>query len=477
MPEKAQTSKPRLEYLFHPRHIAVVGVSTDMSRIGPGRMFTEALLTASFKGSVYPVSRSGGEIFGRKVYTSLKDIPGSIDYVISAIPARDTPRLIGECAAKRVKAVHMFTAGFSEIADEEGKRLEAEVIDLARSNGIRIIGPNCMGLFCPETGLSFELALPRESGQVGFISQSGGNAIQAVREAQTKNIYFSKIISYGNASDLNESDFLEYLTGDPGTRVITAYLEGVKDGHRFKEVMRRAARKKPVIVYKGGTSEGGQRAVASHTGALAGESAVWTSFLKQVGAVQVHSLDEMLDMVALFNYLPPPAGKAVGIIGIGGGNSVLAADASAQAGLNVPLLPPEARQQLEAIYASEAGGSFRNPVDMYFAKFNLARETVRVVDDCPEIDLIIIHVTIGWNPKHDVNLAKTHVEMLTELCQEIKKPAAVVLRPFGPAKYTRIAGDAEAELFGAGFPVFFSVSRAAQAISRYVDYHRRKARR
>ena len=477
MPKNTHANKPRLEYLFHPRHVAVVGVSADTSRIGPGRLFVEAILTAGFKGKIYPVSRSGGEIFGLKVYPDLKDIPGSIDYVISAIPARDTSQLIRDCAQKNVKTVHMFTAGFSEIADERGGKLESDLINLARRSGIRIIGPNCMGLFCPETGLSFELALPKESGHVGFVSQSGGNAIQAVREAQTKNICFSKIISYGNAADLNESDFLEYLTDDPETKVIIAYIEGLKDGQRFKEVLRRAAGKKPVIVYKGGTSEGGQRAVASHTGAIAGSEMVWASFLKQVGAIQVYSLDEMMDMVALFNYLPPPEGKAVGIIGIGGGNSVLAADASAQAGLSVPGLPPEARRQLESIYSSEDGGSFRNPVDMYFVKFNLARETVQVVADCPEIDFIIIHVTIGWNPKHDVNLAKTHVEMLTGLCGEIKKPVVAVLRPFGPAKYTQVAGDAETTLFKAGFPVFFSVSRAAQAVNKYVDYHRRKTLR
>jgi len=434
-------------------------------------MFAEAILTAGFKGKIYPVGRSGGEIFGLKVYPNLKDIHGNIDYVISAIPARDTPQLIRDCVEKKTKTLHMFTAGFSEIADEAGGKLEAQMINLARSYSIRVIGPNCMGLFCPETGLSFELALPLENGHVGFVSQSGGNAIQAVREAQTKNIFFSKIISYGNASDLNESDFLEYLADDPKTKVIVAYIEGIKDGPRFKNVMRRAAKRKPVIVYKGGTSQGGQRAVASHTGAIAGSEMVWASFLKQIGAIQVYSLDEMMDMVALFSYLPPPPGKAVGIIGIGGGNSVLAADACAQAGLSVPLLPPESRQRLEVIYSDEAGGSFRNPIDMYFAKFNLARETVRVVDDCPEIDLIIIHVAIGWNPKHDVNLAKTHVEILTNLHREIKKPTAVVLRPFGPAKYTRIAGDAEATLFEAGFPVFFSVSRAARAITRYTDYH------
>lgn len=168
--------------------------------------------------------------------------------------------------------------------------------------------------------------------------------------------------------------------------------------------------------------------------------------MKQLGAIQVYSLDEMLDMAVLFNYLPPLKGRAVGIIGIGGGNSVLAADSSAREGLSVPQLPSVTRRQLEAIYSSEAGGSFRNPVDMYFAKFNLVHEALRAVVDSPEIDVIIIHVTIGWSPKNDVDLTRTHIELLTGICHEVKKPVVVVLRPFGPAKYTRATGDVEAAL-------------------------------
>ncbi|RJQ40518.1 MAG: hypothetical protein C4555_01465 [Dehalococcoidia bacterium] len=470
------SASPRFEYLFHPRSIAVVGVSTDFSRVGPGRMYVEALLGSGFKGKIYPVGRSGGQVFDLRVYPALKDIPGSVDYVISAIPASETPRLVKDCAAKGVKTVHMFTAGFGEIAAKNGKKLEDEVASLARRSGIRLIGPNCMGIFCPDTGLSFELSLPRRSGSIGFVSQSGGNAIQAVREAQTKNLYFSKIISYGNAADLDECDFLDYLTDDPGTKIITAYIEGFEDGERFKNVIRRAARAKPLVVYKGGTSAGGRRAASSHTGAIAGSEIVWESFLKQVGAVQVYSLDEVLDMAVLFNYLTPPKGKAVGIIGIGGGNSVLAADACAREGLTAPLLPSAIRRRLEAIYSSEAGGSFRNPVDMYFAKFNLAHETVRAVADSPGIDLIIVHMTIGWSPKNDVDLAKKHVELLTGICGEVKKPVVVALRPFGPAKYTDATADAEAALFEAGFPVFFSVASAARAINRYVDYYQRRKR-
>ena len=215
--------------------------------------------------------------------------------------------------------------------------------------------------------------------------------------------------------------------------------------------------------------------MASHTGAIAGSEMVWTSFLKQVGAIQVYSIDEMLDMAVLFHYLAPPKGKGAGIIGIGGGNSVLATDSAYKEGLSVPLLPPAARRRLEEIYSGEAGGSFRNPVDMYFAKFNLAHETVKAVADSPQIDLIIIHVTIGWSPKKDVDLAKTHVNLLKGICTEVSKPVVMVLRPFGPVKYTQATAEAEATLFKAGFPVFFSVATAARAVNRYVDYWRRRS--
>jgi len=473
MSSKNYDDKLSLDYLFHPSSIAIAGVSTDTTtKIASGRVFLESLIDAGFKGKIYPISRSRGEILGLKIYPSIRHIPDTVDYVISAIPAQDTSQLIVDCASKEVKAIHMFTAGFSEIADKEGEQLESEITTIAQQRGVRIIGPNCMGLYCPKTGLAFHPDLPKESGNIGFISQSGGNSIYLVREAGTKGIYFSKVISYGNACDLNEADFLQYLTHDPETKVIAVYIEGVKNGAHFIDALKQATKAKPVIVYKGGTTESGTRAVASHTGAIAGSNRVWDSLLKQAGAIQVDSMEELLDILSLFRYMPPPKGRATAIIGIGGGNSVQAADACSNAGLTVPLLPPEIRSRLKRVYASEVGASFRNPVDMYFVRWNLLQETIKVVADCDQIDLLIIHITLGFNPRYEVRLIKPYIGLFTGLSKKINKPTAIVLQPFGLAKWAPTTSEAETALYKAGFPVYPSVGQTAKAIAKFIEYHR-----
>lgn len=476
MKNNASPVVPKLEFLFNPRAIAVVGVSTDMNKVGPGRFFFKALLEAGFKGEVYAVGQSGGSIFGHEVYRRLTDIPGPVDYVISSVPAAYAPDLMRDCAAKGVRAVHMFTAGFAEISDGQGAKLQAEIVKIARKAGIRLLGPNCMGIFCPATGMSFELDLPLKDGYMGFVSQSGGNAIKAIREADIRGIYFSKIISYGNGADLDESDFLEYLSEDPKTRIITAYLEGVRDGARFRRALEKAARRKPVIIYKGGFGTSGARAVASHTGSVAGSDRVWAALIRQAGAIQVDSMDEMLDMITLFARTPPPRGNRAGIIGIGGGNNVLVTDDCARAGLEVPPFSRRIRRELQDIYLTEAGASFRNPVDMYFAKFELVAKTVQAVDGFSGIDLILIHITIGWSPKENVNLARSHAEMIAKLKGKTEKPIIVVLRPFGPSRYQHGVGDCQQILNDAGIPVFFGADEAAAAILKYRDYFQRRPR-
>ena len=308
-----------IESLFHPRSIAVMGVSTDATRWNAGQRFVKALLESGFTGTVYPVNLDGNEIFGLKVYHSLREIPGAVDYVISAIPAENTLQLIADCGDKGVKAVHMFTAGFSETGERALGDLELAVASLARQRGVRIIGPNCMGLYCAKSGLSFRTNFPRQSGPVGFISQSGGNTTYGVLEAAVRGVYFSKVVSYGNACDLNETDFLEYLTGDPETKIIAAYIEGVVDGRNFIEVLRRATAIKPVVIFKGGTTETGARTASSHTSAIAGSDRIWSTLLRQVGAFQVDSIEEMVDVLLLFTYMSPSKGRKAAVIGLGGG--------------------------------------------------------------------------------------------------------------------------------------------------------------
>lgn len=464
-----------LDYLFHPRSIAIAGVSSDASRPNVGRNYVEALLSFGYKGNIYPVGTGGGEAFGLKIYPGIDDVPGTIDYLISAVPAPHTFELITDCASKGTKAIQMFTAGFSEIEDEEGKRLQARLVATAKKAGIRIIGPNCFGIYYPKTGLTFPSAIPedggKKSGSVSFISQSGGNSMLAVRGGAARGVYFGKIISYGNACDLNETDFLEYLARDPETKIIAAYIEGVKDGRRFMQALRQAVKVKPVIVYKGGTTEGGARAANSHTGSMAGTSIIWSSLLRQMGAMQVGSMEELLDMLLLFEHMAPPRGRNTAILGVGGGASVEAADACSAAGLAVPMLPAETRQRLKEIYTSEVGGSFRNPVDMYWGRQDLFEEAIRIVANCKQIDLLIMHMGFIFGSAMEKEQVKQCAKAITSLKEKITKPAAIVLQSIWVLKSKKDTMEIQRMLNEAGFPVYFSLSRAANAISKFIQYH------
>ncbi|HEX74974.1 MAG TPA: hypothetical protein G4O12_00170 [Dehalococcoidia bacterium] len=465
-----------LDYLFHPRSIAIAGVSGDSTKFSPGQGFMQSLIDTGFEGKIYPVNPKGGEVSGSKIYPSVRDIPDRVDYVISAIPAPYTPQLVADCAAKGVRAIHFFTSGFSEIEDEEGQQLESEVLRVARQSGIRIIGPNCMGLYCPKTGLSFAVnfpeqsGFPKQNGPVGLIAQSGGNSIYCIREATTRGIYFSKVISYGNASDLNETDFLEYFTCDPETQIIALYIEGLKGGSRFATVLRRAAKVKPVIIFKAGTTESGTRAAASHTSAIAGSNIIWESFLKQAGAIQVHSVEEIVDIALLFLRMSPPKGRNTAIIGSGGGASVQSADDCLNAGLTLPVLPAQIRRKLKEIYGTEAGHIFGNPVDT-LARPEMLLNTSRIIADCDQIDLLIIHVAFDtWGVIDGKDVIKPSIESLINLNNTLSKPMAVVLHSYATDEAKRLASEVHVRLREAGFPVYPSISRAASAINKFIQY-------
>jgi len=314
-----------LDLLFHPRSIALAGITTANPEHWT-RVFLDALTEIGFERPIYLVNPKGGEIQGYKVYKNLRDIPGTVDYVISTVPAQASPGLVEECDTKGVRAIHFCTAGFSETGEEEGARLEAQLVETSRRKGIRIIGPNCMGIYCPQSRLSFGIGFPKESGHVAFVSQSGGNAGSLVRQAAWRGVRFSKGISYGNACDLNESDFLEYLADDPDTKIIGLYIEGVKDGARFHRALERAAKEKVVVLLKGGVTHGGTRAASGHTGSLAGAEVIWDALCRQFGIIRVYSLEEMADILQTLLFMPIPKGRNVALIGTGGGNSVLVAD-------------------------------------------------------------------------------------------------------------------------------------------------------
>ncbi|MCK4331003.1 MAG: CoA-binding protein, partial [Dehalococcoidia bacterium] len=227
------------EYIFNPKAVAVIGASQTDD-------FTQAMMSTKMKDNLFLVNPNRKDLVGKKCYASILDIEDEIDYAVVAVPASLVPKLLSECIEKGVKAAHIFSAGFSETGLEERKRLENEVKEVAKGR-IRLIGPNCMGIYCPKSGLSFVPDAPTEEGSVGVISQSGTFAEQFSTVGKIRNIRFSKTISYGNAIDLDCPDFLEYLADDPETKVIALYMEGARDGKRLKSELGKAASKKPVV--------------------------------------------------------------------------------------------------------------------------------------------------------------------------------------------------------------------------------------
>ncbi|MBN1663779.1 MAG: CoA-binding protein [Deltaproteobacteria bacterium] len=464
-----------IDFLFHPKSIAIAGVKDASIQFNTGLMFLKALVNFGYQGKIYPLNPRGGEVMGLKIYKSLKDIPSEVDYVISAVPSRNTPQLMADAVAKGVKALHFFTSGFGEIENIEGKRLQDEILGIARKGDIRIIGPNCLGLYCPKGGLAFNPDASTESGPVGMISQSGGNASHALAEGKSRGIHFSKVISMGNGADLNESDYLEYLTKDPDTKIITAYIEGIKNGPRFLKAVETAAKTKPVIIFKVGTSEAGAEAAVSHTTALAGASQVWEGLLRQAGAIQVHSIEEMMDMVVAFLHLSPPQGKRAVIVGIGGGASVILADAFSQAGLSLPKFSDESRQKLRGFYSSEAGRIFKNPVDINNLESpKVFTDTIKMIDDVPNVDFLVLHIAFdhfGLASQEDKALMiEVYLSLILDLKNTISKPIAIILHSFASEGAKKLAKDIGNSCIKEGFAVFLSIQSAAVALNRYVEH-------
>lgn len=352
----------QIDAIFHPKSIAFVGISIS-DPTNWTRTFWDSIRALKFKGGMYPVNPRGGELNGYKVYTSLDEIPGTVDYAVGTVTANIAPEIVRKCATKGVKAVHFCTAGFAETGEKDVANLQEEMVQISHETGIRIIGPNCMGLYCPESKLSFDEGSPLESGHIGFISQSGGNAVYLLRESGWRGVTFSKVVSFGNACDLNESDFLEYMIDDPQTKIIALYLEGVKDGKRFFRLLKKASRKKTVILLKGGYGVAGARATATHTASLAGNNKTWEALCRQLNIIRPSNVEQLVDILVTLTYIPDPGGRKMVLFGPGGGASVLLTDEFERRGFHLPVIPPNLRKKLLQLCQQE-GNMLQNPVDV-----------------------------------------------------------------------------------------------------------------
>lgn len=409
-----------LTRLLSPKSIAIVGVSQDFNKLS-GRVL-KFLLDKDYGGAIYPVNPKYDAVAGHVCYTDIASVPGPVDVAVIVLPARMVTDAVAQCGAADVFAAVVFGSGFGEMG-EEGRRQEAELVRVARDNGIRILGPNCLGLFNAFEGaaVSFSQYLngPTRSGPIGFVTQSGafGTAICAL--ARNRGGGFGHFVNTGNEADLNFSIVMSGVLDDDRISVGAGYLEGLADGEGFRRVAEKSmALGKPLVVTKVGRSEAGTRAAASHTGSLSGEDAVFDGIARQYGVVRAANEEQMLDIVQLMSMAELPDGHGVGIITQSGGAGVLMSDRAEELGLQVPELAPETQSALQD--ALPAFGAAGNPVDVtaqFLAEPDILRKSVRIMLGDPRI-----HMGVIW-----LQLMEDFVDELIDLFREIKE---IATKPF-----------------------------------------------
>ncbi len=350
-----------LEPFFNPASIAVIGASRDSGK--PGRAILKNLM-GHYKGKLYPVNPKVPEIDGLKCYPGVLEIPGTIELAVISVPAPLVPQVLEECGKKKVKCAIVISGGFSEMGNHD---LEKTVVDTAKKHGIRIVGPNCLGILDVHAGANmmflptFRVPIPKP-GPVAFVSQSGAVCATGLDMAAADGIGISKMVSYGNKVDVDEVEMLKYLENDDNTRVIMLYVESIKRGREFIEVASRVSRKKPIVAFKAGKSSSGARAVASHTGSLAGDAKIYEIAFKKAGIIEATSMEEMLDFAKAFAMQPPAKGNRIMVVTSGGGFGVMATDAIEQEGMTMASLRPEVIADLKSKMPAHV--VIKNPIDI-----------------------------------------------------------------------------------------------------------------
>jgi acetyltransferase len=349
-----------LEALFFPQAVAVVGASTNPAKLGYSVL--DNIIKYGYQGQVHPVNPKADEILGRTCYPRVTEIPGPLDLAVIVVPNRFVAGVMSDCGEKGVGAAIIITAGFRE-AGAEGRQMEREVIETAREYGIRVVGPNCLGVIDTNSSLnaSFAAGMP-DQGKISFMSQSGALCTGILDWAALNGLGFSSFVSLGNKGDLNETDFLEVWRDDPNTSVVMAYLEGVVDGDAFIEASRRLTKVKPFIVVKSGTTSAGSRAVSSHTGTLAGSDAAYDTAFEQAGILRARSVSELFAYSTALAYQPLPTGRRVAIITNAGGPGIMATDACVNGGLELATLSSETVDYLHEVLPPAA--NHYNPIDV-----------------------------------------------------------------------------------------------------------------
>jgi len=477
-PERHRRRIQNLTQSFDAKTVAVIG-----DKRAGGYLWLRAM--KRFTGKLYSVQIDPNEIpgieeMGIANVKSLADVPGPIDYAVSAVPRQVAPRILKDCIDNHVRGIGFFTSGFSETTEEIGIKLEAELRTLASASDIALVGPNCMGLYNPAVGVSnFPDLNVGVRGDVCFISQSGTHSINFCSQAPARGIRINKAASIGNVLMIEAADFIDVMAVDPATRTIGMYVEGVRDGRRFFGSLKRAAAVHPVVVWKGGMTEAGARATFSHTGSLATPAAVWTAMVRQSGAVSVAGLDAMLDAVEMLARGKAVNGRRMGLVAMTGGQSVVITDTFATAGLEIPTLSAASYEELKSFF-NIIGGSYRNPLDAGGTigggvhTGNLER-ILRILDRDDVIDAIVLEVGTGLRAQrwasHEDELTGL-LDKITEFNRASAKPFVLIMHP---AHVETIVVRAKQLARERGLVVFDSFERSAAAIRVAFDYWSNRA--
>lgn len=463
----------RLHRALNPRTVVVVGDKFPYIWLESQREYKGALYSVQ----VDPKEAAEIERRGFTNVASIADVPvDEIDLVICAVPRKVAPIILEQAIAADVAGIHFFTAGFAEVGDPEGIELQDRLATRATESGIVLIGPNCMGVYNRRLGVKFTADVRQgDGGDVSFIGQSGTHSINLTLLAELAGLGVTRAISIGNAITTNESDYLEYLRDDPDTSVIGMYVEGMRDGRRFFEVLRDTTPRKPVVLWKGGRTSAGSRATLSHTASLATSSEVWDALVRQTGAIPASSIDEAVDVVSALSRAGAPKGRRVALLAMTGGQSVAITDAFAGAGLEVPRLSAESYERLKDV-VNVIGGSYQNPFDIantiaFGAGGSQLVKILEILADDPNIDGAVFEFSAGFFVQQwqmQPGMLEGMLDALDGFRARTRLPLVTVLHPYHQEEAVRPVRDL---LLDRGYAVYPNFERAAVAYSRLVDYH------
>jgi acetyltransferase len=461
-------SNSDLRPFFEPRSIAVLG---SLKKEGEAYTVIENLLRFGFTGSLYPINPSYREVLGLRAYPAVNDISDPIDLAMVITPPSTVPLLVEQCAHQGIKAVIVGTEGFAEVG-ESGARLQQQLVDLAHRHGMRLLGPNTIGVINTSNGLitnpyfvSFRRII---KGNIAYASQSGFVGAQG-QPLEDRAYPISKMCDFGNKCDVDEADLLDYLLEDSETKAVSLHLEAIKDGRRFMAAVRRVAAHKPVLIFKAARTAQGARASASHTGSLAGSAPVYDAAFKQAGAIPVHTWQEYWELPRVFASQPLPRGNRLAIVTPTGGVGVVAADAAMEAGLAVAQLSPGTIDRLKSLHPNLS----RNPVDlgptMVLAEdpvFILEAATSAVLDDA-NVDCAAIALAAGIE-----RWASAVLDMVSRLRQRISKPVTIYV--YGTQ--LSVSEEVVRQLGALGLPAYLELETAIKALGVAFEYATIKAK-